>query len=262
MIPCADIRACRARVSSQSRGERCHSRESTSAATPASGHQQSGEARKTWPANRRGLNTGMGSRACLITARKSPSAAERTPSATSASARRSSADPRRGPVSSSYLRAPIGHFPRWTAPATTARTLPRSASPRAASATARGGKAYLTSPATPTGSGNRVVRRIRTNPASRFWIHAGDEDIDLDRSRPSQAEPPQRGRAGKNAVGPGVKERTHLALVIGRRSGMRQVDPGEQPAPRAFIPEPVPDSLLGQAAAKRLLPSDDTVLPA
>ena len=111
MIPCADIRECRAKVSSQSRGERCHSRESTSAATPASGHQQSGEAMKTRPANRRGLNIGMGSRARLIAACRSASAAERAPSATSASARRSSADPRRDPLSSSYLSGPTVHFP-------------------------------------------------------------------------------------------------------------------------------------------------------
>lgn len=49
MTPCALIRASRASVRSQSRGEKCHSRDSTSAATPAPGHQASGFAMNVSP---------------------------------------------------------------------------------------------------------------------------------------------------------------------------------------------------------------------
>src|SRR6516225_10642262 len=43
---------------------------------------------------------------------------------------------------------------------------------------------------------------------------------------------------------------------------MRHVNPRQQPLPGAFIPQPMPNRLLRHTTAKRLLPADDTMLPA
>jgi hypothetical protein len=83
MMPAAPIRSCRVRVRSQSAGDRCHWRESTSAATPASGHHASGRARNRSPMYSDALYSGAGSRAARMRARRSASAADRIPSATS-----------------------------------------------------------------------------------------------------------------------------------------------------------------------------------
>ena len=100
-IPFAPIRRDRLIVRCQSSGDRCHSRDSTSTATPASGHHAAGTARRSRPIYSRALNIGAGNPAAWIRLRRSPSAADRTPSATSASVRRSQADWRTGPCRSS-----------------------------------------------------------------------------------------------------------------------------------------------------------------
>src|SRR5579875_1138350 len=111
-------------------GERCHSRESTSTATPACPHQQSGDAMKVSPRYSRGLYIGSGSLARLIRSRSSASATDRTPSAISRRTLRSLADPRMGPSLSSLTRACGVHRRCCTASATTARTWRRSLSSR------------------------------------------------------------------------------------------------------------------------------------
>jgi len=170
MMPCALIRACRARVCSQSSGEKCQARESASPATPDSGHQQSGIARNCPSTSRRGLYSGVGRRAHRIRSRRSPSIADRIPSATSARAWRSKPEPGTGPASNSPARSWIEHLPRCTASATTARTSARSVIGRTASATARGGRAKRISPAMQNGAGNREVRcsRAKTTSARRL----------------------------------------------------------------------------------------------
>ena len=98
MMPAAAIRSWRRLVRSQSSGDRCHARESTSPATPASGHHASGLPRKTSPSYSDGLNSGIGSRAVPITSRRSPSAVDLIPSATSARTERNIAEPLTGPI--------------------------------------------------------------------------------------------------------------------------------------------------------------------
>ena len=101
MIPLALSPRDRRTVRCESSGDRCHSRESTSTATPASGHHASGTASKSGPMYSLALKMGAGSPAARIRLRRSPSAADRTPSATSASVRRSHADWRTGACASS-----------------------------------------------------------------------------------------------------------------------------------------------------------------
>ena len=93
---------------------------------------------KVSPANRRGLNIGMGRRARLISERRSASADDLMPSATSATAARNRAEPWTGPSASSSARRGTGQIPRCTDSATTARTSRMSVVSRTASATARG----------------------------------------------------------------------------------------------------------------------------
>jgi len=145
-MPQALILACRRIVRSQSAGKRCHSRESTSTASPASGHHASGTAIKTSPRYSRALNRGRGRPARISSARKSPSAADRTPPATSINAVRSNADPRIGPSASSSIRSVTVQRRRCTALAMTARASGRAVRLRMASTTARDGAAKINSP--------------------------------------------------------------------------------------------------------------------
>ena len=100
-MPYLPIRACRSSVRSWSCGDMCHSRESTSTATPASGHHASGLATNVFPANSVALNSGIGRFDLASRSFRSPSAADLIPSATSDNASRNSADPTAGPAASS-----------------------------------------------------------------------------------------------------------------------------------------------------------------
>src|SRR5208337_4376447 len=143
----------------------CHSRESTSAATPASGHQASGLARNVSPRYNDGLNSGIGSRAVLIRSRRSPSAVDLMPSATSARTERNIAESFMGPFVSSSASWLIVQRPSCTASATTARTSRRLVSWRAVSATAGGTGATGTGPLEEIRVGIRFVPCSRAKPA-------------------------------------------------------------------------------------------------
>jgi hypothetical protein len=151
-------------VRCQSPAEKWYSRESTSAATPASGHQASATAIRVLPSYRRALNTGAGMCPRWSRVRRSPSGTDRIPSWTSVKAARSADEPTAGPCSSSRISIEIEHRRRWIAWATSARASRAEVMLRAASATARAGITNRISPATHTSAGIRVVRWIRTKP--------------------------------------------------------------------------------------------------
>ena len=186
MMPAAAIRSWRCLVRSQSSGDRCQARESTSPATPASGHHPSGLPRKRSPSYKDGLNRGIGSRAVRTTSRRSPSAVDLMPSSTSARTERNFAEPLTGPVLSSSASSLSEHRPSWTASATTARTSRNSVSCRTVSATARGTGASRTGPIDEARDGIRVVRCSRAKP-----VLSRCRPIGTSTSMKSTADPPR-----------------------------------------------------------------------
>ena len=245
---------------SQSAGDRCHSRESTSTATPASGHQASGMARKTSPANSLGLKYGTGTRPRRSRVRRSPSATDRTPDATSASAWRNLADPRTGPRLSSAVSSGSVQRLRCTASATIARNVV-------------GG-----------GQGQRRVRyRTRRrrdpdaagHPGSRWQAgrspHPGkagalhlprgwDQHVNDVRDRMTDFVAPQRRDPGDHAAIARVEGGRDLPLGNARHPGVGEIDAGKQYPPRSAGPGSVPECAYRQAARQRLCTRNDVEL--
>jgi len=162
-IPAAVSFRSRRIVASQPSGARCHSRESTSSATPWSGHPASGLA-SSRPSHRSdALNNSCGGFDLLIKSRRSASAGDLRPSPTPASTDRNNPEPRTGPAANSAASSKIAHWPCCTAPATTALTCDLSVRPRTASATALARETYRTARFCVSGRGSRDVRWIATN---------------------------------------------------------------------------------------------------
>ena len=146
MMPYLPMRRCRSSVRAWSCGDMCHSRESTSTATPNSGHHASGVATNVSPASIVALKSGIGSPDRASRSLRSPSAADLIPTATSVSASRNNAEPALGPALSSATSSGTSHRFRCTASAMTARTSRRLVKLRTVSATARGARAYRIGP--------------------------------------------------------------------------------------------------------------------
>ena len=237
MMPAAAIRSWRCLVRSQSSGDRCQARESTSPATPASGHHASGLPRKRSPSYSDGLNRGIGSRAVLITSRRSPSAVDLMPSATSVRTERNIAEPLTGPV----LQL-LGQLAD-RAPAQLDRV--RDHGPdvsqfgelpdRVGHGAGRQRQPHRTGR---RGPGRHPRRPVQPGEAGAEALPAGrHQDVDdVHGGSAPDAVVHQGRRAGDEAARPGVEQRRQLLLRQARHSAHGQVDAGQQRLPWAAAP--------------------------
>ena len=244
MMPAAAIRSWRRLVRSQSSGDRCQARESTSPATPASGHHRVGLAQEEVPVVQGRVEQRHRQPRRRTTSRRSPSAVDLMPSATSPRTERNIAEPLTGPVLSSSASWPTVHRPSWTASATTARTSRSSVSCRAVSATARGTRARRTGPIDEVRAGIRAVRCSRAKPVLRRCRSARHQHVDdLHGSSGPDAVVQQGHRAGDEAARPGI--RAAAAIPSGTCSGSRS-QPGRRRAAA-----PATDHRAGRGTASR-----------
>ena len=181
-----------------------------------------------------GLNSGVGSRAVLITSRRSPSAVDLMPSATSARTERNNAEPLTGPVLQ-FLgeladRAPaeLDRVRHHGPDIPQLGELPGGIGHRAgrqgqAHRPARRGPGRHPGRAVQPGEAGAARAAGRPVPAGRY-VHGG--------SAPD-AVVHQGHRAGDEAARPGVEQGGHLLLLQAGHAGRRQVNAGKQRLPRA-----------------------------
>lgn len=93
--------------------------------------------------------------------------------------------------------------------------------------------------------------------ASGQW-HQHVDDI-----RPGSAYAMTAGgrRAGEDGAPAAVEQGSHLPLIIGRGTGMGQVDARHEQLPGPGLAAPVSDGRWAHPAGQRLLPADRPVLP-